>query len=235
MKKYLELFKNGFDSTVEEKTKVENWPYVGYSPDEDVVVYTVIPEKPGDPMVDLGLSVKWATMNVGASNTEEYGDYFAWGETEPKEVYGTSTYKWYSSSGNLTKYNTASHYGIVDNKTQLELSDDAAHVNLGGDWRMPTDAEWAELREQCTWMWTTQNGVNGYTVTGPNGKSIFLPAAGYRSGNSLREVGEVDRYWSSSLAIPYTTYALGSSVKSGLSGFYRSEGVPVRPVRPYNK
>ena len=104
--------------------------------------------------VDLGLSVKWATMNVGASKAEEYGDYFAWGETQPKSTYDWSMYKYCNgSSSTLTKYCNMSSYGnngFTDNKTQLELSDDAARVNWGGSWRMPTDAEWTELYEQCT-------------------------------------------------------------------------------------
>jgi hypothetical protein len=123
--------------------------------------------------VDLGLSVKWATFNVGATKPEEYGDYFAWGETEPKEVYDWSTY--------------------------FEVADDVAAVKWGGKWRMPTMAEQDELRTQCTWTWTSQNGVKGYRVTGTNGNSIFLPAAGYRSGSSLYNTDSKGFYWSSSL------------------------------------
>ena len=151
--------------------------------------------------VDLGLSVKWATCNVGASKPEEYGDYFAWGETQPKSTYNWSTYKYCNGSYNtLTKYNNSSSYGTVDNKTQLELSDDAARANWGGSWRMPTRAEQGELRENCTWTWTTQNGVNGYKVTSKkNGNSIFLPAAGYRDVSSLSNAGSYGDYWSSSL------------------------------------
>ena len=153
--------------------------------------------------VDLGLSVKWATMNVGAEIPEDYGDYFAWGETAPKEVYDRSTYKWCNGSKNtLTKYNTISSYGIVDNKTQLELSDDAASVNWGGSWRIPTNTEMTELREQCTWTWITQNGVNGYKVTSKsNGNSIFLPAAGYYYDNSSNRARSYGYYWSSLLSI----------------------------------
>ena len=151
--------------------------------------------------VDLGLSVKWATCNVGASKPEEYGDYFAWGETQPKSTYNWSTYKYCNGSYNtLTKYNNSSSYGTVDNKTKLELSDDAARANWGGSWRMPTRAEQGELRENCTWTWTTQNGVNGYKVTSKkNGNSIFLPAAGYRDVSSLSNAGSYGDYWSSSL------------------------------------
>ena len=147
--------------------------------------------------VDLGLSVKWATMNVGATKLEDYGDHFAWGETEPKEYYEWSTYKWCDGTYNsLTKYNVYSSYGIVDDKTQLELLDDAANVNWGANWRLPTDEEWTELREQCVWKWRTWNGKKGYIVTGNNNKSIFLPAAGYKDGY---DYWDQSYYWSSSL------------------------------------
>ena len=156
--------------------------------------------------VDLGLSVKWATTNVGANAPEEYGDYFAWGETEPKSTYSWETYKWGNGSNNtMTKYCTDSDYGTVDNRTTLELSDDAARANWGGTWRIPTRDEFTELRTKCTWEWTSLNGVYGRKVTGPNGNSIFLPAAGYRSGSSLSDAGGYGYYWSSSL---YTGYPL---------------------------
>jgi hypothetical protein len=138
--------------------------------------------------VDLGLSVKWATFNVGASKPEDYGDYFAWGETEPKEEYTWATYKW-GTSGKLTKYNT------TDGKTILDPEDDAAYVNWGDKWRMPTDAERDELVENCTWTWTTQNSINGYKVTGPNGNSIFLPAGGYKGSGPDYPMGEDGLYW----------------------------------------
>ena len=188
--------------------------------------------------VDLGLSVKWATCNVGANNPEDYGSYFAWGETTTKSTYNWSTYKWCNGSETtLTKYNTKSSNGAVDNKTQLELSDDAARANWGGSWRMPTDAEWTELREQCTWTWTTQNGVNGYKVTskksGYTNNSIFLPAAGYRIGSDLIGAGSRGNDWSSSL---YTDSPSGAwdvlfysdnVLKYGSNRYY---GFSVRPV-----
>lgn len=193
--------------------------------------------------VDLGLSVKWATCNVGASKAEEYGDYFAWGETTTKDTYSWSTYKYCNgSSSTLTKYCNKSSYGnngFTDNKTQLDLSDDAARVNWGGAWRMPTDAEWTELREQCTWTWTTQNGKNGYKVTskksGYTNNSIFLPAAGYRYDSSLYLAGSYGDYWSSSLdtGIPYyawSVYFYSSNVYR--SSYYRYRGQSVRPVCP---
>ena len=155
----------------------------------------------GHDYVDLGLSVKWATCNVGATTPDGYGDYFAWGETSPKSRYDWSTYKYYNgSSSTYTKYNTESDYGTVDNKTTLDLSDDAARANWGGKWRMPTKAEQDELRNNCTWTWTTQNGINGCKVTSKtNGNSIFLPAAGDRSNTSVSFVGSSGYYWPSSL------------------------------------
>lgn len=190
--------------------------------------------------VDLGLSVKWATCNVGANNPEDYGDYFAWGETEPKDVYYWSTYKYCNRDYDLlTKYCNKSSYGnngFTDNKTQLELSDDAARVNWGGAWRMPTDAEWTELREQCTWTWTTQNGVYGRKVTSKtNGNSIFLPAAGCRCGSSLFRAGSYGYCWSSSLdaGSPYSAWCvLFNSSGVGRLGSYRFYGQSVRPVCP---
>ena len=188
--------------------------------------------------VDLGLSVKWATCNVGATKPEEYGDYFAWGETQPKSTYDWSTYKWCRGSYDTqTKYCTNSSYGTVDNKTTLELSDDAARANWGGSWRMPTDAELTELREQCTWTWTTQNGVYGYKVTskksGYTNKSIFLPAAGCRYDSSINFAGSGGYYWSSSL---YTGYPYDAWRVYFASDYVRRSydcrdyGFSVRPV-----
>ena len=206
------------------------------------VVFTTLAMENGHEYVDLGLSVKWATCNVGASKPEEYGDYFAWGERQPKSIYNWSTYKYCNgSSSSLTKYNTYSSFGTVDNKTQLQLSDDAARANWGGSWRMPTRAEQDELRNNCTWTWTTQNGVNGYKVTSKsNGNSIFLPAAGYRSDSSLNYAGNVSDYWSSSLSTydpdlaylnPDWAYVLHFNW-AGVEwdGSYRCSGRSVRPV-----
>lgn len=185
--------------------------------------------------VDLGLSVKWANMNVGAGSPEEYGDYFAWGEVEPKETYNWSTYKWCNGNYDTqTKYCTNSSYGTVDNKTVLEAADDAATANWGGSWRMPTKAEQDELRTECTWTWTTQNGVNGYKVISKkNGNSIFLPAAGYRNGSSLYIAGGYGYCWSSSLDTddPGYAYVLGfDSDNVDWGSNVRSCGQSVRPV-----
>lgn len=154
--------------------------------------------------VDLGLpsGTLWATCNLGANSPEEYGDYFAWGETEPKDVYDWSTYKWCNGSySTLTKYCTNSSCGEVDNKLELDPKDDAAYVNWGENWRMPTNDQLKELRTECTWTWTTQNGVNGRLVIGPNGNSLFLPAAGGRWVSSLSGAGSWGGgdYWSRTL------------------------------------
>ena len=187
--------------------------------------------------VDLGLpsGIKWASYNVGASKPEEFGGYYAWGETETNSEYTWETYKWCNGSENtMTKYCTDSSYGTVDNKTVLEPEDDVAHVKWGGDWRMPTLAELQELIDECTWVWTTINGINGYRVTGPNGKSIFLPAAGDRYGTDVYDRGIYGDYWSSSLrsyGINYKAYYLYfSSSEPDCSGSYRCFGRTVRPV-----
>ena len=152
--------------------------------------------------VDLGLpsGTLWADRNVGADSPEAYGDYFAWGETSTKKTYDWDTYKWYRGSDDtMTKYCTKRTYGTKDKKTVLDLEDDAAYVNMGPEWRMPTRTELNELNNECTWTWTTQNGTKGYKVTGPNGNSIFLPAAGYREDSSLYDAGSWGYYWSASL------------------------------------
>ena len=191
-----------------------------------------------DGCVDLGLSVKWASCNLGASKPEEYGDYYAWGEIAPKENYSWSTYKFGTSwEGPFSKYNTSSSYGTVDNKTVLEPEDDVAHVKLGGKWRIPTDAEWTELRTKCTWTWTTNyngTGVKGRIVTANNGNSIFLPAAGYQYDTCLGNARIYGFYWSSSLDLDfYTFYAMCVFFKSEdvyRRCDYRHYGFSVRPV-----
>ena len=176
------------------------------------------PSSGGHEYVDLGLSVKWATCNVGANKPEDYGDYFAWGETKPKKSYSSS------------------NYSYTSNPTTLPLSADAARANWGGSWRMPTKAEQDELRNNCTWTWTTQKGVNGCKVTSKkNGNSIFLPAAGSRLDSLLDHAGSSGYYWSSSLGTGYTGYAyylyfISSYVDWNSYGRYC--GRSVRPVCP---
>ncbi len=196
----------------------------------------------GHEYVDLGLSVKWATCNVGATAPEEYGDCFAWGETSPKSDYSWSTYTYCNgTSSTMTKYCTYSKYGYngyIDSKTVLDLEDDAARANWGGSWRMPTYDELTELSDtsKCTWTWTSMNDKNGYKVVSKvNGNSIFLPAAGYRYGSSLNYAGSNGSYRSSSLftGYSYSAYSLNfSSGNVGRSNNFRYFGQSVRPVCP---
>ena len=185
--------------------------------------------------VDLGLpsGLKWATCNVGATTPEEYGGYYAWGEIEEKANCAWNTYKWCNGSNTMTKYCTNSSSGTIDNKIVLDPEDDVAHVKWGGNWRMPTSAEQYELLENCTWQWTSVNGVNGYKVTGPNGNSIFLPAAGCRYGSDVIDRGSDGIYWSSSLGSGDGSDAYLLYFNDGhydWSYNYRYYGQSVRPV-----
>lgn len=188
--------------------------------------YTAQPE-----YVDLGLSVKWATFNVGASKPEEYGDYFAWGETEPKEEYSWATYKWGDGTeSNMTKYNK------VDKLTTLEPQDDAAYMNWSSNWRMPTKAEIQELFDQCTWVADTINGISGHKAIGPNGNSIFLPAAGFYNndhGEGVTVLGRSTYYWSNTSCGYNSAYDLiidESGAIDRIGGNTRRIGFPIRPV-----
>ncbi len=200
-------------------------------------------------IIDLGLSVKWASFNLGATSPEEYGDYFAWGETEPyyisqdpltwkegKEAgYDWPSYKWCEGSENsLTKYCTDSSFGyngFTDGKMVLDQEDDAAHVHLGGSWRIPTRKELDELRDRCTAEWTSLNGINGHRITGPNGNSIFIPAAGHRYKVELYS-GKFCGLWSSSLYLSRTAFEFYSNSGGVGSGWNspRIDGQPIRPV-----
>ena len=201
--------------------------------------------------VDLGLpsGLKWAKCNLGASKPSEPGDYYAWGETAPKADYTWATYKWMQAGQSgwqyMTKYTFAdgktegiwydsSGAFIGDNKTVLDAADDAATANLGSPWRMPTFDEFMELINNCTLTWTTQDGVNGCQVDGPNGNAIFLPATGYPGKSGLRDVGR-GYYWSSSLGAADSNAARNFSFSSALNDWNNNNrlfGFPVRPVRP---
>ena len=178
---------------------------------------------------DLGLSVKWATCNVGANSPEEYGSYFAWGETETKKEYYSSNSVTYGLSISELKFQ-----GIIDGDHNLTPSHDAATANWGGTWRLPTKAELEELVNRCTWERTTQNGVKGCRVTGPNGNNIFLPAAGFRDGSSLTFDGSLGGYWSSTR---YVNIYNGSAYYLSFHGggenvdyYNRYNGFTVRPI-----
>ena len=192
----------------------------------------------GHKFVDLGLpsGLLWAETNIGAEKPTDDGNFYAFGETEPKTTYNWSTYKHGTSLSNLTKYNSS------DGKTTLDQEDDAAYVNWGSSCRIPTDAEFAELlnANNCTWTWasiTTSDGssINGYKVTSlKNSNFIFLPASGYRDYGDLYVHGSFGFYWSSSLSSSYSGYAcylyFGSSDYYQDYYYFCDSGHPVRPV-----
>lgn len=174
--------------------------------------------------VDLGLSVKWACCNIGANVPEEYGSYYAWGESEEKENCAWHNYKW---TGDMTKYNDA------DGKLELDPEDDTAQTLWGEDWRIPTQAEVQELMERCTWEWTSVNGVLGYKVSG-NGNSIFLPAAGSQYTDLFTSQQTQGCYMSATLND--NDYGLNVCMAFSKKSHYtinseRCDGHTIRPVR----
>ena len=185
--------------------------------------------------VDLGLpsGTLWANMNVGAEAPEDYGSYFAWGETQPKDVYSWGTYSYWNDSNDD---------GVVDSGEVGNLGSDiggtaydAATANWGLPWRMPSYAQKQELVENTTSTWTTQNGVNGYKFTGSNGRSIFLPAAGGIWDSSLYYLGSLGYYW---LSTAYEEkygclfyFASGNMYWNNYFFSTRDCGHAVRPVR----
>ena len=201
----------------------------------------------GHEYVDLGLSVMWATCNIGASKPEEYGNYYAWGESRSKSNYSWSSYDYCNgSSSTLTKYCSNRNYGYngyTDYYNFLVPEDDVAHDSWSGCWRIPTFWEISELCSECSWTWMTRNGVKGYEVTsnvpGYEGRSIFLPAAGYCNGTSKNDVGVIGGYWSNSLykSDPRRAFMLEMGQDSDEDIYerdisYRYYGLSVRPVCP---
>lgn len=177
--------------------------------------------------VDLGLSVKWATCNVGAETPEAYGDYFAWGEIQSKESYEWETYVY---GLELKKYNKKDSIIVID------AVDDVATVTWGDDWRIPTKEEQEELINRCKWRWTEQNGVYGYLVMSTiNGNSIFLPAGGHKNKAQINKAGESGFYWSSSLhessrGSATIMYFYSKKMEQTINNRYI--GASIRPVRP---
>ena len=214
--------------------------------DRNIILYAQWKENAWE-AVDLGLSVKWASMNIGAESPEDYGFYFAWGEIEPKCIFSEYTYKWCQTSvtSNLTKYNHRSIYGTTDGKTVLETADDAAYVNWGENWRIPTRGEADELTKNCTWVLTSRNGVEGYEVTSKkNSNSIFLPLAGRYVNDEHELEGIYGYFWLNSISLnsnsletdgkPYQAFCIRLT-KTGKDPSYlqsRYIGIPVRPVCP---
>lgn len=189
--------------------------------------------------VNMGTSVKWAAYNIGASSPEGYGNYFAWGEVQTKSYFTWGTYKWCMGAYNtLTKYcgNSSNGFdGFTDDKIVLESDDDAAYVNLGGTWRMPTDGDWTELRGRCYWEWTNYVGSEGYKVYDFDSANIlFFPASGFIDGMNIRSEGSRGLYWSSSLCTnyPYRAWYVDFDSKGVLRDDYFSRyyGFSVRPV-----
>ena len=197
----------------------------------------------GHKYVDLGLpsGTLWATCNVGADSPEEYGDYFAWGETRPKDSYTWESYIYAEGTSysdlRLTKYCTSSSFGnngFTDDLITLQPEDDAATANWGSGWCMPTADQWRELRDNTFTSWTTRNGVEGRLFTAANGNSLFLPAARCRYGGSLYGAGSSGYYWSSSLnsVNPGSAwYFYFSSDNYNVDYYSRSSGQSVRAVR----
>ena len=214
------------------ETAVSTEPSYTFTVSEDIALVAKFYRAPAE--VDLGLpsGVRWADFNVGATRPEEFGGYYAWGETGIKDDYKKVTYK-------LLNGNAYSKYCSDDNKTTLELVDDVANVLWGGDWRMPTLSEVNELKDNCEWEWTSVNGVDGYNVTGPNGNCIFLPAAGYCTGTQLMNVGTLGYYWSSSAYPNYWDNVFDLEFNSSevptsrYDNKYRYYGLTVRPVNGY--
>lgn len=182
--------------------------------------------------VDLGLSVKWATCNVGATKPEEYGGYYAWGETEEKSYYTDQTYKYWTDKNGDGDDNSGEYTDLGDDISGTQY--DVAYVKWGASWRMSTKEEFQELYDKCSWEWMSVNGVYGQRVTGPNGNSIFLPAAGYRGGSKVYDTGNYGRYCSSTPYDGDNCYARGFAFDElhiySYSLTSRYNGHSVRPV-----
>lgn len=196
----------------------------------------------GHGYVDLGLpsGTKWATCNVGAQSPHEFGGYFAWGETLEREYYEFFDWEYYKyckgDDSSFTKYCLDRDYGIADGKTELTISDDAARAQWAGSWRMPTNEQWSELVSKCEWVWKPYCGNNGYYVKGPNGRTIFLPAAGMQEDEGNITYNESCRYWSRTLCDwngcqKAWGFILHPDIVMYSEPFDRCYGLTVRPVK----
>lgn len=199
---------------------VENVQEIKYVSPDPADPVDPTPGQDNENSVDLGLSVKWAMCNIGAKSPEESGTYYAWGETKTKFSFNLDNYSWYKD-GSYTKYGSE--------KMNLDDEDDVAHVELGGDWRLPTAEEMKELNEKCKWTWTTMNGVNGYEVTGTNGNSIFLPDTGFMFESDII-TGSMYPSSTYTKNAGYAECILFYSNLHSISGLYVEYGYTVRAV-----
>ena len=209
----LSAFAEGDDDKASEGKSTESSATI------DDIAFTGASDYNGHAAVDLGLSVKWATMNIGANSPEDYGDYYAWGETYTKKTYAERT----SVTSGFNMQNISGDKRF-----------DVAAASWGGSWRMPTRTEMLELVNRCEWTWTTQNEVKGYLVTGPNGNYIFLPAAGYCNEYYNRtSTGIVGEYWTSTPGAGHSGRSFSLEFKKSQRGkddSARSLGYSVRAV-----
>lgn len=185
-------------------------------------------------VVDLGLKVMWASCNLGATKPNMLGEYYAWGEISVKEKFNEDTYLYKAKQG-FSKYNNTKLGSEITNDDDLftlETTDDVAYIKLGNKWRIPTLQDWQELRNKCSWVWSTRQGIKGYLISGPNGRSIFLPVTGYIIDSSTFQLS-CGSYWSSSLDdyISRMAWNLGfDDQHSYMQGYTRFRGCQVRPV-----
>ena len=226
---------NGYDCSVSDLSPLTTYYYRAYFECGETVIYGDVKsfttqkfEGYVKQAVDLGLSVKWAACNLGATKPEGYGGYYAWGETKTKKSYDDYTCDFDGVDSDILR-----RRGVIDSRGNLTSKYDAARANWGGKWRMPTEDEFDELCRRCTWTRTKQKGVYGYKVKGPSGKEIFLPAAGNRDGTSSNNVGSRGYYWSSTVYESNSYYAYSLYFYSGSKStdyYYRDYGRSVRPV-----
>ena len=222
---YIHLFETNLDF---QNTYNNNYiePWVSYTKENQKTNFNKTFRSNGYSYVDLGLEsgVLWATCNVGANSPENSGGFYSWGELIEKETYSVENYKWRVEQ-NYIKYND------TDNKTILDLEDDAAHMIMGGDWKMPNSDQLSELRHLPS-IWTTINGVNGRLFTGNNGNTLFVPASGYKRGSLFKEMNESANIWASDLYNTARVWLWGFDSEENFVGVadFRYDGCNIRGI-----
>lgn len=229
--KYLHYFESISDFEDKSENYAVSDPWVSVTEGFEGVTYSPALDTGGYECVDLGLpsGIFWASRNIGASNPEDYGYYFAWGEVNPKETYNWDTYAWGTSASSFSRY------GQANQAVSLYASDDAAIVRMGSFWRMPTSSEAQEILNNTAVTIETLNGVNGARFTGQNGNSIFIPAAGHKYNTDTEELGNYCDVWTSTRvsnnkALAHTLSANLTSEANGLGAGSRPWGIPIRGV-----